>query len=218
MEELHRRKRYKNVLLVADTCQAFTLGDDITVPNVMVIGSSLRGESSYAHHSDQKLGLSVIERYTHAFMQFVKKKGGIQKQAGNLTIKEAMVDPYPYMSQRAHIGFRHDLVEGDVDAIRLSDFFANNQLQTGAPVPSIHLAKAETTTKSSRMRSWPLIPTSTSESRSARRLETVSCSAAPDVQEIVVNDALPVYNPSDGPFLAIVLALLALVAILSRPR
>ena len=62
---MHEAKRYREILFVADTCQAFTLGDKLDAPNVTVIGSSLRDESSYAHHSDNDIGLSVIERYTY---------------------------------------------------------------------------------------------------------------------------------------------------------
>ena len=132
-DELHLRQKYRQILLVADTCQAFTLGDHITAPNVMVVGSSLRDESSYAHHSDVALGLSVIERYTHAFLQYVQKLGK-NIATSNVTIPQAMVDPYPFVLQRAHIGFRGDLMDAtntgfDANTTLLSDFFVNNQLQ-----------------------------------------------------------------------------------------
>lgn len=213
LEEMHRRKRYKQVLLVADTCQAFTLGDHITAPNVMVIGSSLRGESSYAHHSDQQLGLSVIERYTHGFMQFIKKKGGIAGQAGNMTIQEAMVDPYPYASQRAHVGFRKDLVKDfDVDTIRISDFFANNEPLSDTD-SSIQLVKSSSSEVPS-MQAWPLQP---KLEATRRQLTTEPSAPVIDIEDDLV-DSLPVYNPSDGPFLAMVLVLLVLVTLVSRPR
>jgi len=54
--QMQDEKKYREVLFVADTCQAFTLADKITAANVTAIGSSLKGESSYAHHADADIG------------------------------------------------------------------------------------------------------------------------------------------------------------------
>lgn len=105
-------RRYRHVLVIADTCQAFTLSDALvdTAPlpsvandsflggttktmasrindfvrsvssthrtiatNVTMIGSALRGESSYAHTGNPILGLSVIEKYTHFMTQAMRQ-------------------------------------------------------------------------------------------------------------------------------------------------
>jgi phosphatidylinositol glycan class K len=117
---MHERGLYRNVLLLADTCQAFTLGDAVAAPNVTVVGSSLRGESSYAHHSDDVLGLSVIERYTHALMEFLRGRS-----LDELTLRQGLVDPYSYASQGAHIGANDNTSVLKMDQVRMSDFFAN---------------------------------------------------------------------------------------------
>ena len=108
---------YRELLLVADTCQAFTLGGKLKAPNVTIVASSLKGESSYAYRSDPDLGLSVIERYTHAFTEWVRKNG-MKK-----TLKQSMVDPYSYQQQRAHIGYSDDLAVRKMTEVMLSDFF-----------------------------------------------------------------------------------------------
>jgi phosphatidylinositol glycan class K len=119
LSQMHEAGRYGQVLLVADTCQAFTLGDKITAPNVTVIASSLRGESSYAHHSDADLGLSVIERYTYAFTEYVAKKGMSR------SLQQTMVDPYSFEQQRAHVGASDKLSTRKLKDVPLSDFFKN---------------------------------------------------------------------------------------------
>lgn len=225
LEEMHRRKRYKEVLLVADTCQAFTLGDHITAPNVMVIGSSLKGESSYAHHSDTQLGLSVMERYTHAFLQFLttttkRSKDSTAVVATNgvltpgLTIRQAMVDPYPFIQQRANIGFRTDLMANrDSDTVLLSDFFANNEL-----VASNNAAMTTTTiqlvSSAHAVPVWPRI--SVQSPKHQRKSVAVPRRSLAHRDQAV--DMLPAYNPSDGPFLALLAAFLALVLVLSFRR
>ena len=74
MDELAARKKFRKALFIADTCQAFTLFDKVKTPNVYALGTSLRGENAYAHHSDVELGISVIERWTHGFSTQYKKR------------------------------------------------------------------------------------------------------------------------------------------------
>jgi phosphatidylinositol glycan class K len=50
LEKMHIRQAYRQVLFIADTCQAFTLADKISAPNVYALGTSLRGELAAEHH------------------------------------------------------------------------------------------------------------------------------------------------------------------------
>lgn len=45
---------------MVDTCQAGSLANAIVSPNVVTIGSSKTGESSYAHHSDEDVRASLL--------------------------------------------------------------------------------------------------------------------------------------------------------------
>ena len=62
---MHVKRRYKEVLFMIDTCQASTMYRHIYSPNVIGVGSSKKGQSSYSHHADRQLGLTVIDRFTH---------------------------------------------------------------------------------------------------------------------------------------------------------
>ncbi|CAM9132920.1 unnamed protein product, partial [Chrysoparadoxa australica] len=62
IEEMHIKGRYNELLLMVDTCQAGTLFDEVTSPNVACIGSSRKGENSYAHKPDSSVGLSLMDR------------------------------------------------------------------------------------------------------------------------------------------------------------
>jgi hypothetical protein len=48
LAHMRQRGRYRELLLMVDTCQAATLFDHITAPGVVAIGSARRGENSYA--------------------------------------------------------------------------------------------------------------------------------------------------------------------------
>jgi phosphatidylinositol glycan class K len=40
--QMYEMKRYNEILFISDTCQAFTMADEIKVPNVFSVGSSLK--------------------------------------------------------------------------------------------------------------------------------------------------------------------------------
>jgi GPI-anchor transamidase subunit K len=50
LERMHQEGRYDELLFLADTCQAFTLFDKVTAPNVLTLGTSLKDQNAYAHH------------------------------------------------------------------------------------------------------------------------------------------------------------------------
>ena len=127
--QMHAMGKYRHVLFIADTCQAFTLFDRIQaehIPNITTIGSSLRDESSYAHHSDPDLGLTVIERYSYALRQFLKSKNSTQQLLlYQTTLQQGLVDPYTFAQQRAHVGIGEEGAVRKASEIPLSDFFVN---------------------------------------------------------------------------------------------
>lgn len=129
LQRMHETHRYKEVLFMVDTCQAFTLSEPIVAPNVYTLGSSLRGENSYAHSNDFELGVSVIERYTYAIFEFLQR----QSRKSSTTLQQALVDHLRYEQQRAHVGVRQDRCRRNMTHVPLSDFFANVQSQDAHP-------------------------------------------------------------------------------------
>ena len=83
---MHEKRRYNEILLIVDTCQASTLYSKIHSPNVFSIGSSIKGmptsfsidwspdisagESSYSYDTDPRIGVSLIDRFTLATLNF----------------------------------------------------------------------------------------------------------------------------------------------------
>ena len=130
LQRILQQMKFHSLLFLADTCQAFTLGNQLApIPNVYMIGSSLEGENSYAHHVDADLGLSVIERYTHRFMEFLKQAQAQYGRSSNdylsqLSLAQAMVHPFEYRHQGAHVGVMRTDGTRPLEEIPLSDFFA----------------------------------------------------------------------------------------------
>ena len=70
VHDMDKYKRYKNLLIIIDTCQAFTMFNYINSSNVIAIASSKMGENSYAYAPHEHLQLPVIDRFSYLFHQF----------------------------------------------------------------------------------------------------------------------------------------------------
>lgn len=71
LHEMHVKRRYKEILLVLDTCQATTMANYITAPNVITLASSVKGENSYAYPTADTLGVAIADRFTHSLYSFL---------------------------------------------------------------------------------------------------------------------------------------------------
>jgi GPI-anchor transamidase subunit K len=117
-----REMKFHSLLFLADTCQAFTLGNQLQdIPNVYFIGSSLVHENSYAHHTNRDLGLAVIERYTFALMEFLQRR---KDSLDGLTLSQALVDHLDFRHQRAHVGVLQTLGTRPLQEVELQEFLA----------------------------------------------------------------------------------------------
>eukprot|EP01050_Picozoa_sp_SAG11_P008784 SAG11_NODE_790_length_7155_cov_217.330641_2_plen_349_part_00 len=72
ISQMRAQKRYRRVLLLADTCEAATLATHIEAPEVAFYSSSLRHENSYSHHADFELGVLVTDRFTHHLLRHAR--------------------------------------------------------------------------------------------------------------------------------------------------
>jgi len=119
MDKLYEEKKFGKALFIADTCQAFTLFDKVSTPNVMALGTSLIDESAYAHHSDNDLGLAVIERWTHHFIENYHKRSNPRT-----TLHQSMVSPFDNKSVlMARVGIKDDTSRDKFKDIKLTEFF-----------------------------------------------------------------------------------------------
>lgn len=70
--EMYIKGRYKDILFILDTCQASTMANYITAPNIITLASSAKGENSYAYPTHDSLGVSIIDRFTHSMVEFIR--------------------------------------------------------------------------------------------------------------------------------------------------
>ena len=84
--------RYNELFFMVDTCQAASLYEKFSSPNVLAVASSLVGEDSlsvrlffkfslqyriqnsiFQHHVDPSIGVYMIDRYTYYALEFLEK-------------------------------------------------------------------------------------------------------------------------------------------------
>lgn len=120
---MHVKKRYNEIFFMVDTCQAGSLSNAIVSPKVVTIGSSQTGENSYAHHSDQELGLSVIDRFTFSTLDYLQ-----QMKVGDSIRNGTLRDLFNFYNPRVLFStpdYRDDILGRSIDTVPITDFFGS---------------------------------------------------------------------------------------------
>lgn len=133
-EQMWQKRRYNELLLVVDTCQAESLSLKIYSPNILAIGSSKVGEDSLSHHGDPTIGVYVIDRYTYYALEFLEKVGiDTQKSLAQF------LSVCPKRVCISTVSVNKDHYKRDTNKVPLIDFFGN--------VAAIELIQIENSTQ-----------------------------------------------------------------------
>ncbi|CAH3041700.1 unnamed protein product [Porites lobata] len=119
-EQMWQKRRYNEVFLIVDTCQAYSMTLKLYSPNILGVGSSLVGEDSLSHHEDPAIGVHVIDRYTYYVLQFLE---GVTPNS-----KATVGDLFSYTTPNLVIstpGVRSDLFKRDPKKVLVTDFFGS---------------------------------------------------------------------------------------------
>ncbi|KAL0487519.1 GPI-anchor transamidase subunit K [Acrasis kona] len=126
IEQMFEKRRYNEILLMVDTCQAGSLFKQIYSPNVIAAGSSMIGENSYSHHSDYDVGVAVIDRFTYFTLEFFETYVvGDFKKAEQRTLSE-LFNSYNPNTLHSTPFFKTELSPKPLESIPISDFFGSD--------------------------------------------------------------------------------------------
>lgn len=118
--QMWEKKRYNELLFIIDTCQAVSMYTKIHSPNVISIASSQIGEDSLSHHSDGDIGVYVIDRYTHALLEFLE---GIKP--GSKATMSQLLQICPKRECKSTVGVSTRLFNRDLSKTLITDFFGS---------------------------------------------------------------------------------------------
>ena len=120
-EEMKSKDRYNQVLIMIDTCQASTMCNYITSPNIVCVGSSQKGENSYSYLPDSELGLPLMDRYTYLLSDYILKYSNT-KSFKEISIKQ-LIDSFDLQFVQSNPVIFRSPGTLPVNKIKFSDFF-----------------------------------------------------------------------------------------------
>ncbi|KAJ6296940.1 hypothetical protein OIU78_022628 [Salix suchowensis] len=120
VKQMKEKRRFKELLIMVDTCQAATLFNQLHSPGVLAIGSSMKGENSYSHHLDSDVGVSVVDRFTFYTLAFFERLNMYAN--ASLSSLFTSYDPKTLMSTAY---YRTDLYQRRLDEVPVTNFFGS---------------------------------------------------------------------------------------------
>ncbi|KAL6888229.1 hypothetical protein ACP4OV_009255 [Aristida adscensionis] len=132
VKQMKEKLRFKELLIMVDTCQAATLFSQLQSPGVLAIGSSMKGENSYSHHLDSDIGVSVVDRFTFYTLAFFEKLNMYSNASLN-----SLFNSYNPAMLLSTAYYRMDLYERPLNEVPVTNFF-------GSVMKTIHTDSAYT--------------------------------------------------------------------------
>ncbi|KAJ6804982.1 uncharacterized protein M6B38_181335 [Iris pallida] len=132
VKQMKEKHRFKELLIMVDTCQAATLFSQLHSPGVLAIGSSMKGENSYSHHLDSDIGVSVVDRFTYYTLAFFEKLN----MYSNASLS-SLFNSYNPSLLMSTAYYRMDLYQRPLNEVPVTNFF-------GSVMKTIHIDSAYT--------------------------------------------------------------------------
>ncbi|WCJ25286.1 GPI-anchor transamidase [Euphorbia peplus] len=120
VKQMKEKRRFKELLIMVDTCQAATLFNQLHSPGVLAIGSSKKGENSYSHHLDSDVGVSVVDRFTFYTLAFFERLN----MYDNASLS-SLFTSYDRNTLMSTAYYRKDLYQRRLKEVPVTNFFGS---------------------------------------------------------------------------------------------
>lgn len=125
---MHQKGRYREMLVIADTCQASTLYEQLYSPGIIMVGSSSRGENSWSKGQSASLGTTLVDRFTDATLRFIERR----MQPPAEPSLQQLLSSYNFHELDSHVGWV-SRVSRPLSSIPVRDFFGQQTVQVPLP-------------------------------------------------------------------------------------
>eukprot|EP01006_Ploeotia_vitrea_P028831 TRINITY_DN61465_c0_g1_i1.p1 TRINITY_DN61465_c0_g1~~TRINITY_DN61465_c0_g1_i1.p1 ORF type:complete len:447 (+),score=22.70 TRINITY_DN61465_c0_g1_i1:153-1493(+) len=119
--QMHQKGRYRDILFLADTCEAGTLANFIYSPNIISYGSSSKGENSYSLKHDFEIGVSVIDRFTYYAIKYFERMNQTSSNDVN-----HFFNTFTYDLLESNGAWRGDQYPRPLNKVRLNQFVSSS--------------------------------------------------------------------------------------------
>ncbi|XP_023755050.1 uncharacterized protein LOC111903515 [Lactuca sativa] len=159
VKQMKEKRRFKELLIMVDTCQAATLFSQLHSPGVLAIGSSMKGENSYSHHLDSDVGVSVVDRFTFYTLAFFERL--------NMYDNASLISLFGSFNPNLLLStayYRTDLYQQELEKVPVTNFF-------GSVMKTIHTGSAYRVKPKSDVSSDPTPRITTTTSHSEKQVD-----------------------------------------------
>ncbi|EFJ48837.1 hypothetical protein VOLCADRAFT_60020 [Volvox carteri f. nagariensis] len=120
LAQMAEKGRYRELLMIVETCEAATLVQRISAPNVITVASSQKGQQSLSFKSDPELGLSLIDRFTYQTLAFFENI----EYNSTATLAD-LLQTYRCVACASHFSYRMTNATRRPCDVKLTDFFGS---------------------------------------------------------------------------------------------
>ncbi|KAF6148226.1 hypothetical protein GIB67_012001 [Kingdonia uniflora] len=120
VKQMKEKHRFKELLIMVDTCQASTLFNQLHSPGVLAIGSSMKGENSYSHHLDSDVGVSVVDRFTFYTLAFFERLNTYSNAS-----LSSLFNSYNPSTLMSTAYYRTNLYQRPLEEVPVTNFFGS---------------------------------------------------------------------------------------------
>ncbi|GAX72555.1 hypothetical protein CEUSTIGMA_g11.t1 [Chlamydomonas eustigma] len=124
LQQMHEKKRYNEILLMIETCEAATMIEKIAAPGIIATGSSVRGQSSFSYRNDDLLGQPVVDRFSRVTLDFTERL-----KPGSTATLSQLFDTYTFEALDSEFSYRTINVTRPLSSMRLTDFLGASVAQ-----------------------------------------------------------------------------------------
>lgn len=195
IKSMHSAGRYKELLLVVDTCQAATLYSELdSVPNWAGIASSKLGQSSYALRSDPGVGAHLVDEFSHylaTYLDNITPFGDETMLSNKNKDRGSKTSPHPSLEQMlsslranrmsSEIAVESSKLGRPLSDVKVLEFFGEESGHSRGPGEEGWVKKSSSgnvfeVKKKSNKRSWrdPVTPSEEEENKVSYSAATAS--------------------------------------------
>jgi len=69
---MHLKRKYKEIFFLLDTCEAMSMFDDITAPNMILMGTSLHDQPAKSYQWDRRLNSWLNDHFTFHLTEYLR--------------------------------------------------------------------------------------------------------------------------------------------------
>eukprot|EP00358_Blepharisma_japonicum_P005627 CAMPEP_0202944392 /NCGR_PEP_ID=MMETSP1395-20130829/5176_1 /ASSEMBLY_ACC=CAM_ASM_000871 /TAXON_ID=5961 /ORGANISM="Blepharisma japonicum, Strain Stock R1072" /LENGTH=177 /DNA_ID=CAMNT_0049643145 /DNA_START=428 /DNA_END=957 /DNA_ORIENTATION=- len=127
IKEMHAKERFGELLIILDTCQAFSMFNYVDLPNVYTMASSLTGQMAKSYGSNEELGISMTDHFSYFFSDIFRGKSYDSIKKMNL---KHIIDSLPSNLIMSDIGYKAKV---SADKIKIAGYIGEELDRTYIP-------------------------------------------------------------------------------------